>query len=526
MGIDNAVQLPVNVVGSSVFGRYPKISVEKTYNMFISDSWLVNYAGFQKRAVITNTGEGRGAFHSIRGNFMLCVIASGVYKFGTNLAPQFVGTLDSSFGEVSMDENLDSQICIADGQDAYIYNYDSNQLVKQNLTFLAAPIAVNYVCYHNTFFLIASRQGSDNSFNWYAFEKDTDTTLQLNTQFSLQTKADSAIAVRRLPGRGNNVIVFGTSVAEMWTQVGGTDNYRRIQSSNIDYGTVSVNTIDANEEFICWIAQNESSSPCLYYSNGSEAQRISTDGIDYLLQSIEHPEQSTAFFFRQDGHLFYQFTFFNPDDNLSMVYDFNTQKFYHVSDQDQNFHPARQIVYFNKATYFVSINDAAIYEMSTNFISYNYNLDENEDGDVIPRIRIPKTLRKEDSSRWRGGSFTFWLEQGCDGNFIVDPNLIVCDGSLITESGGFFIVTEQGDTILSETGSCFGSITGPVVDLSLSKNGNQSFGNYVRKYLNSQGNYRNIIKWWRMGQCNELTLQLRFYGLQRFVAGDGIFEAY
>ena len=44
----NTKQMPLNIVGSSVFGRYPKISIEKTYNMLISDNWMVNYPGYSK----------------------------------------------------------------------------------------------------------------------------------------------------------------------------------------------------------------------------------------------------------------------------------------------------------------------------------------------------------------------------------------------------------------------------------------------------------------------------------------------
>jgi hypothetical protein len=42
----NFQQQPLNLVGSSVFGRYPKISIEKTYNMFESQGWMVPYAGY------------------------------------------------------------------------------------------------------------------------------------------------------------------------------------------------------------------------------------------------------------------------------------------------------------------------------------------------------------------------------------------------------------------------------------------------------------------------------------------------
>ena len=386
MPVSNAQQVPVNVVGSSTFGRYPKISLEKTYNMFISDEWMVNYAGFQKVSEILPAGEGRALYHSVRGQFLIAVVSSSVYKLQANLAPQFIGTLDTTTGEVFIDENLSNQICIVDGQAAYIYNYVTNTLTKQTLTFLGNPIIPSYVCYHNTFFLIGSSLVSDNPQNWYAFERASDTTISLNTQFSLQTKPDSAIAVKRVPGKGNNVIVFGTTVAEIWTQIGGLENYRRVQSFNIDSGVVSVSTIAANDQLVCWLGQNENNSPVIFVTNGASIEEISTDGIDHVLGALNHPERSTAFFFKQDGHLFYQITFFDPSDNLSLIRDFSTNKFFHVSNEDLDFHPARQVVYFNRKTYFISLSDASIYQMATDFVTYNYNLNPHSTGDVIPRI--------------------------------------------------------------------------------------------------------------------------------------------
>jgi hypothetical protein len=524
MPVSKAQNVPVNVVGSSIFGRYPKISLEKTYNMFISDDWMVNYAGFQKVSEILPRGEGRALYHSVRGQFLIAVVSSSVYKLQANLAPQFIGNLDTTTGEVFIDENLSEQICIVDGQAAYIYNYVNNTLTKQTLTFLGLPIIPSYVSYHNTFFLIGSSTVSDNSQNWYAFERASDTTISLNTQFSLQTKPDSAIAVKRVPGKGNNVIVFGTTVAEVWTQVGGLENYRRIQSFNIDSGVVAVSTIAANDQFVCWLGQNENNSPVIFVTNGASTEEISTDGIDHVLGVLSHPEKSTAFFFKEDGHLFYQITFFDPNDNLSLIYDFNTKKFFHVSNEDLDFHPARQVVYFNRKIYFVSLIDASIYQMATEFVTYNYNLNTHSTGDVIPRIRICKSIRLDDSARFRVGQFTFWIEQGVTDTYLISPDNIVCDGLLITETGGNAIVTELGIPMLSQTGSCIEVFNIPRVDMSFSKNGNQSFSNIVGKELNSRGKYRNQIRWWRMGEANEFTIQLRFWGYQRFVVKDGVAE--
>lgn len=517
----------VNIVGSSTFGLYPKISLAKTYNMFISDNWLINYAGFQKILNLLSQGRGRGLFHSVRGGFMLAVVSSAVYRIDAGLSATFIGNIETNRGDVIMDENLQEQIAIVDGQKCYIYNYSNNTLTTQTLMYLGNEIQPNYVSYHNTFFLIASAPGSTNSFKWYAFEFDTDTTIKLNTDFSLQTKPDTAIAVKRLPGRGNNIIVFGFSVAELWTQVGGEENYRRISSLNFDSGAVTISSIAANEQFIMWLAQNESNAPAFMVTDGSESKRISTDGIDNLLQSIQFPDQSTAFIYRQDGHLFYQITFFNPADNLTLVYDFKLDKFYHVSDEDLNYHPARKVVFFNDKTYFISLDDAAIYQMGTQFIGYNYDLNPHAKPEMIPRIRICDTIRKGDSSRFRIRKFTFTMEQGVNSYYTYrDYHDEICTGIMATEDGNYMI-TEDGDYMQAEGGTCFDAdLDVPAVDFSFSKNGGESFSTIVRNPLNPQGIYQNIIRWNQLGECNEFTPQLRFWGLQRFVVSGGVVEVY
>lgn len=583
MGTSKSQQVPVNIRGSSIFGVYPKISSEITMNMFQSDDWMINYAGYQIVAETQGAGMGRGLFRSIRGGFLVAVVGSQVYTIDNSLNPRAVtgginnGKLDTSSGEVFIDENLSKQICIVDGVKAYILSYDSNgnftltpQDLRRNNVPTGTPIIPGYVCYHNSFFLIASALTSTDNQNWYVFSMASPTTIQLNTPlagstFPIQTKPDSAIAIRRVPGKGNNIIVFGKAVCEIWTQVGGALNYQRVSSYNIDNGCISVSTISASEEYVCWLAQNENNNAAITISNGSSTQIISTDGIDHLLDSLTNPSQSTAFFYRQDGHLFYHLTFFDPRDNLTLVYDFDNKVFYNASDENNNYYPARQVVFFGTSTYFISLNDSKIYQMGEEFTTYKYTLLPNDIGFIIPRIRICKTIRKADSSTFRSGMFTFWIEQGLDQEFksypIADSKYIVTqqglntrteprDDKLITESesdativcNGILvmeestvdnpipIITELGDTMLAEFGVCYNTGTDyfyqPRVDMSFSKNGNQSFSNIVSRGLNPLGTYRNQVRWHQMGQANELTIQLRFWQFSRMACNDGVIEIF
>ena len=137
MGIymtDRRSEVPVRIVGSSTFGIWPFISDEKTVNMFISDNWLINYAGYRRINSSIDGDEGRGLFHSIRGNFLLVVIDDVVYRVNTSLGANIIGNLNTRAGEVFMDENLNDQICIVDGNDAWIYNWRTGAFKKQDLT--------------------------------------------------------------------------------------------------------------------------------------------------------------------------------------------------------------------------------------------------------------------------------------------------------------------------------------------------------------------------------------------------------
>src|SRR5690606_18789143 len=115
---------------------------------------------------------------------------------------------------------------------------------------------------------------------------------------TLQTKPDFAKACLRIPSKGNNLLVMGSIVSEIWTNVPGLQIYQRQSSINIDYGVASVSTIAASDDMIAWLGINEKSSPAIMVMTGGGAQRISTDGIDNLLSRVQFPDQSTAMFYR------------------------------------------------------------------------------------------------------------------------------------------------------------------------------------------------------------------------------------
>jgi hypothetical protein len=539
---DEGEQIPVNVVGSSTFGRYPKISLEKTYNMFISDEWLVDFPAYEKVIqLVANGRQGRGIFRSFRGNLLVAVVDTSVYKIDTALGAVLIGSLSTSVGEVFMDENLNNQIAIVDGLHIYIYNYSlgASLTVQHDTTLDTGALVPNYVTYHDEYFLIGNANTTNVGAFWYVYEPDPilDTNIVLFSVQRLQTKPDHALAIKRIPGQSSNVLVFGGSVCEVQNQTGGTDPvtgdviaYARNNSLNIDYGCVSISTIADSDTHIAWLGINQSNAPVIMVMTGQKAESISTDGIDHVLDDIIFPAQSTAMMYRVDGHLFYHITFFNPADNLSLVYDFNTEKFYHISDWELNFHPARQTVYFNNNLYFISFNGGNIYRLSTDLTFINEDIPDPTG--VFPpdtnlqyemqRIRICKPIRLPTSMPFKANQFIITIEQG-------DDNLPPVHNCVI------WLITEDNIRMFSQTNiqlvpegagneDCPGMPYRGRIDLALSKDGDQTFGNYVARQLNPLGVRKNILRWNKMGVANDLALKLRFWSLGRFVVGAAFIE--
>lgn len=522
-----ANQVEVRVCGSSTYGRYAKQSVERTLNQFISDDFLINFAGYRKVLQLFAQGQGRGIFRSIRGDFLLVVINATVYTLNSALAPTFIGILNSNNGEVYIDENLSDQICIVDGVNAYIYNHS----IPPNLTVqaLGGGLVPNYVTYHNTFFLFGNGALAAQGSAWYAYSYASVTTITQTTQLALQTKPDYAIAIKRIPGQSANVLVFGTAVCEVHQQIGGLLNYKRNNTISVDYGCLNVSTIDSADQYIIWLAVNEFNAPVIMMYSGQGAQQISSDGISYELGQIQYPQDSTAAFIRVDGHLMYQLTFYNPADNITYLYDVTEQKFFNLTDQDMNYHPARKYAYFNQQTYFVSLNNASVYNISTNITEINENLPGNNDPALIHDmqfIRITNTIRQDDNGRFIAQRFSFTLEQGCDPAFqaLQAGELNIID-ELIQNDEVMNILDENGYPLIMENNPpAFPVAYQPRVDLTISLDSGITWSNTVSYPLQPLGYRKNIINWDQLGAANEMTFKLRFWGLSRWVANKGVLE--
>lgn len=531
----NIQEIPLPIVGGTKFGRYSKISSEATWNFIISDDWLVPYAGYKNMLTLDADEPGRGIYSSSTGDFMIVVIGRGVYKVIVdvlgNLVATGIGTLSTGSGDVYISENNNGEICITDNVYVYVYNYlvvstpplrSSNPLTLNSFTFpFESP---GYISFQNGRLIIACSSTT----NWVLsdFNAATVWSTAPASVGSFQIKPDRCQACVPMPGGGNNLLVFGRNAIEQWQDVQSTSlfPYQRASTFNIDFGTINPASIAHLKNYVVWLSVNEASGPVLMVSYGGIPEAISTDGIDFQMGNLTDPENCTGFLYQQDGHTLYQFTF--PTDNVSYAYDLDTKMFFNVSDEDLNYHIAREIVYFNNTYYFVSLNGGNIYAFDTIYPFAQYSATDIR---VIPRIRICPPLRMPDQRMYIAKSLSFTIENGLPNTFITTTIPGTQSGTMIATESGTNIGTEDGTFLDTEA-----NFTAPTVyiqsinqvNLAISRDGGETFGTFWAQDMNRTGNFKSRFIYQRLGQANDMTYQLRFNGLSRFVCTNGVVEIY
>lgn len=545
---------PLNLNGSSVFGRYPKISIEKTINMFSSDNWMVPYAGYIIAIPSSQLGfgkQGRALHASVKLNRLIGVFDSSVYliNISFNQRKQIVetsqvikiGELQTSKGVVFISENNKPQICISDNTSLYIYD----QTLSPSFRIITTSFVPGFIDFHDTYFLCAaSVDGFYNppADNTWRLSSQNDGTVWPDDAASiglLQTKPDNTQAVVRFPSKGNMIFVFGKTVTEPWFDVGyQLFPYQRNTSFNIDYGCLNPDTIATMDELVVWLSINEKGGPVVMYSNGGMPEQITTDGFDYVLSNMQNPQDSGGFIYRQDGHIFYHINFYS--DNLSFFVDFlkdGTHKIYHACDENGNYFIASEVAFFNNQYYFVSKNNGNLYAFDTIFTTY--------DGKEIPRIRVCRSIKDIQQEYFIGNDCGFTIETGETNYLEQDLGAIYLtteDGKkYITEGDVLFLKTELGDQLITENGldyiteqispdsfeyliaeQDFIEHTTPRVDFSISIDGGEHFSSYDTVHLPPIGQRKFKLAWWQLGVANDLVCQFRFWGMGRFVVTDGV----
>lgn len=475
----NSKVIEIDLVDGNTFGRYPKISNSSTYNMIISDGCLVPFSGYKSVATIVAEGQARELYSSYVYNHLIAIVNNGVYTIDSANVVSQVGLLNTTTGPVFIAENNAGEIAIADGLNIYIFNYNLGTFTIPSIDFLPG-----YICFHETYFIATDSQRNQ----WRLSDSNNGSSWPADAQHvgEIQTKPTKAVAVVPLENT-TQLIVMGQTLAESWYNTGNQlFPYSRNNYFAIDYGCLSSETIAFGFGYVVWLGSNEKSGVSIMYTKGGDPVRVSTDGIDYLFARLTKPNNSFGFLLRLDGHIYYQLTF--VADNITLLYDFNNNKFFYLTDENMNHHIAKRVAFFNNQYYFVSFTDGKLYEMNSDIYTY--------DGKEIPRYRTLSNKRFPTADLFVVQNITLTMESGID------------------TSSNTYAGNPPNKSISR-------------VDLSRSDDAGLSFNTVESTPMPPIGQRQNVMSFWNLGSySNDISFRFGFWGFGRFVVVGGIASIY
>jgi len=328
---------------------------------------------------------------------------------------------------------------------------------------------------------------------------------------SITSHPGTIVACRTLHRR---IFLFSQNFTEVWENAGKGTNlpFRRNNSLLMEVGTPAIGSVSAGLDMMFFLAQDRDGLAGVMGVRGSEGILSSNRALDYqLAQYASDPLLGVAdargLLIKENGIIFYRLNFTLANHTFVFNVSMSTQDESRWHEEEVlNFdrHPAQTHAYFNGMNYYGSYKSAIFYSVSDTTYT--------NDGEQIRRMRIGRQISPEGYNRLRIDRFQVDLLQGSlDIQVLVDINLDTESGVDLLTEAGVNIVLEQKTPVIGPR---------PVVYLSISKDGGQTYGNQLPALMGKIGERTYRTLWRKLGTTPRgqgFTPKIVFYGPSPFV---------
>jgi hypothetical protein len=289
------------------------------------------------------------------------------------------------------------------------------------------------------------------------------------------------------------IFFFSQNYTEVWENagLGTTLPIRRNNSLLMEVGTPAVASVVVGFDRMFFLAQDRDGLAGVMGVGGTEATLLSNRALDFqLAQYAENPNMGVAdargVLIKENGLIFYRlnFTFANHTFVLNVSMSTPDMPRWHEEELlNGDRHPAQTHAYFDGVNYYGDYKRPLFYVVDDQSSTNN--------GEAIRRMRIGRQMTPEGYNRIRVDRFQVDLLQGAIGgaNFIGIPLDLESGEEMLTESGIEIDIQDEQEV----------PSTQPVVFLSISKDGAQSFGNLLQAKMGKIGERTYRTVWRKIG---------------------------
>lgn len=376
--------IPIDLTGGYNPSRFPFANNQGLYNWYVindpDESILVPTPGFVLTKLISEKGNARAIFRVQSLNQIIVVIDDAVYLLN-NKSYAIIGRLYTTQGVVTIASGYteaSTEIGFCDGVAIYTY-LTSDGSFKDSKNDFTIDFAPQCLTFQDTYFIATAQDnnrvyisGNSNGRSW----DPDDFTLVDNTTVACLSYQEK-------------LFVFGQAKVYIFYNTGNASfPYQQDILRSFSYGLLALPGLASGFGLMVWLGINNESSPVILSSDGGQPIPVSTDGIDNLINNLSYPEQCDSFMYQEDGHVFYQINWYNPADNISLLYDFTSKRLTRVGNRNFGVHAIKGVARSNNTQWAISRLTGNVYEFSVNYFT--------DDGVVTPRMVIGKNLSSQD----------------------------------------------------------------------------------------------------------------------------------
>jgi len=437
--------LKTPILGGSYVARSINAADNRMVNLFpeaVPEGSGGKEAGFLLRCpglrLLATVGDGpiRGLW--VTNGVAYLVSGSEFYSLNTSWVATLIGSVSGS-GPVSMADN-GTQIFIACNPDSYIYNTSTAALAQITDTDFPGAGSVGYLDGYFVF-------NEPNTQKFWVTSLLDGTSVDPLDFASAEGYPDDVIA---LIVDHREIFLFGTTSVEVWYDAGTPDfPLARIQGAFMEVGCEAAYSVAKLDNSVFWLGSDARGRGIVYRANGYTPARISTNAVEYAIQSYGNITDAIAYTYQQDGHPFYVLIF--PSAEATWVYDVSTQ-LWHERAAFENGQFTR-----HRSNCQTSFNDEIVVGDYEDGRLYAFDLDVYADDDQIQKwLRSWRALATGQNNLKRTAHHSLQLDAETGVGLNAYPAYDAED--LATESGNIivaefvqgYLVTQGSDQLVTE----------------------------------------------------------------------------
>lgn len=307
---------------------------------------------------------------------------------------------------------------------------------------------------------------------------------------SITSHPGTIVACRTLHRR---IFLFSQNYTEVWENAGLGTNlpFRRNNSLLMEVGTPALGSVSVGFDRMFFLAQDKDGLAGVMEVKGTESIPVSNRALDFqLAQYAADPDTGVAdargILIKENGIIFYRLNFTLANHTFVLNVSMSTAesvKWHEEEVLNGDRHPAQTHAYFDGVNYYGDYQHPLFYIVADGVSTNN--------GEAIRRMRIGKQMTPDGYNRLRIDRFQIDLLQGQQDldNIISEPIWTEDQEDLLTESG----VVLEADQVFNVGG---GQAT---VFLAISRDGGQTYGNYIHAPMGKIGERTFRTVWRKLG---------------------------